>query len=236
MTTYYTLVASLPPLPRSFDAGPIPITASTLRHRLSMLTDADRFVTDQLADFFRWDRQPIERSDGDVIARHQQLKRQIRNPLVLRLVEHRFEVRTLVAALRCQRDGAPRPELPALPVSTWIRRHWDKAGFGSSSRYPWVAVFCQALDEKQPKHAQYELFSELWQVWSRLDQQYHFTFESVVLYLARWEILFRWSSQNTELGQQRFDDLVEDILGSSVVPHRESALEFSVGDDRVASP
>ena len=105
MTIYYTLVASLPPLPDSFDAGPSPITASTLRHRLSMLGDDDRQVVDQLSDFFRWDRQPIERSDAEVIATHRHLTREIDNPLVLSLIEHRFEMRTLVAAVRCQRVG-----------------------------------------------------------------------------------------------------------------------------------
>ena len=37
MKDYYTPVASLPPLPRQFDDGPIPITAASLRRRVSML-------------------------------------------------------------------------------------------------------------------------------------------------------------------------------------------------------
>ncbi len=124
-------------------------------------------------------------------------------------------MRTLVAALRCQRDGATRPELPALAVSTWIRQNWDQPGFRSSLRYPWIVGFSQAIDDDQPQQAQRELFAELWKLWSRLDQQFHFTFESIVLYLARWEIVHRWASQNTELGKQRFDDLVEGILAES---------------------
>jgi hypothetical protein len=215
MTIYYTLVASLPTQPQSFDAGPIPITASTLRQRLSMLREEDRRVIDQLSDFFHWDRQPIERKDAEVIETHTRLNREIENPLVLRLISRRFEMRTLVAALRCQRAGAPRPELPALPVSTWIRQHWDQAGFRPSSRYPWIGRFCQALDDNQPQQAQRVLFEDLWNAWSRLDQQYHFTFESIVLYLARWEILHRWASQNADTGRQRFDALVEGILAGA---------------------
>lgn len=215
MTMYYTLVASLPALPRSFDAGPSPITASTLRFRLTILTDDDRHVVGQLSAFFRWDRQPIQRTDADVIAMHRQLNREIGNPLVRRLIEHRFEMRTLVAAVRCQREGKAFPQLPELPVSALIRRHWNEPGFHMSSRYQWLVKFCQALDADQPLQAQRELFHELWGHWSRLDQQYHFTFESVILYVARWEILRRWASQNAELGQQRFDELVDGILGEA---------------------
>ncbi len=215
MTMYYTLVASLPALPRSFDAGPSPITTSTLRERLSILTDADRRVVDQLSDFFRWDRQPVERSDAEVIAIHRRLNREIGSPLVRRLIEHRFEMRTLVAAVRCRREQMPRPQLPDLPVSDWIRRHWDQPDFRVNSRFPWLSHFCQALDHGQPQHAQRILFAELWSLWSRLDQQYHFTFESIVLYLARWEILHRWANQNAVLGKQRFDDLVDGILAES---------------------
>lgn len=215
MTMYYTLVASLPALPRSFDVGPSPITASTLRHRLSILTDEDRHVVDQLADFFRWDRQPIQRTDAEVIATHQRLNREIDNALVRRLIEHRFEMRTLVAAVRCQREGKRCPPLPELPVSDLIRRHWNQPGFHANSRYHWLDRFCQLLDDDQPKRAQRELFHELWALWSRLDQQYHFAFESIILYLARWEILHRWASQDAELGKQRFDELVDGILAEA---------------------
>ncbi len=215
MTMYYTLVASLPALPRSFDAGPSPITASTLHNRLSILTDDDRRIVGQLSYFFRWDRQPIGRTDAEVIAMHRRLNHEIGNPLVRRLVEHRFEMRTLVAAVRCQREGKSLPELPELPVSALIRRHWNQPGFRMSSRYQWLVGFCQAVDDNRAQQAQRHLFDELWSLWSRLDQQYHFTFESIILYVARWEILQRWASQNAELGEQRFDALVDRILGEA---------------------
>ncbi len=212
---YYTLIASLPPLPRQFDDGPIPITASKLKRRVPMLVHEDQQVVYQLRDFFRWDRQPWDRSDAEVRATHRRLTAAIRNPLVAHVVHHRFEMRTLVAAVRCQRGGFPPLELPELPLSGWIRRNWDQPRFRLDARFRWLTPFCQALDEKQPELANWHLFTELWSHWSRLDESYYFTFESFVLYLARWEILHRWASQNAARGQQRFDDLVVDILQSS---------------------
>lgn len=213
MDSYTTLIASLPQLPRDFDfEGPIPINAATLRHRLSMLGHEDRRNVQQLSDFFRWDRQPRDRTDVEIRATHRRLVSEIRHPLLAHLVHHRFEMRTLVAALRCQRAGLPIPELPELPLSVWIQRHWEQPCFRLQARFEWLARFCDALDAQDPQQAQQVLFTVLWNHWSRLDEQYSFCFESVVLYLARWEILHRRASQDEQRGRLRFDDLVDDIL------------------------
>ena len=216
MKSYYTLIASLPPLPRQFDDGPIPITASTLKHRVSMLDHEDQQVVYQLRDFFRWDRQPRDRSDAEVRATSPPFDRRNSQPAGRSIWS--------IIALRCGRWLRPsganvvdfrRPSLPELPLSVWIRRNWDQPRFRLDARFRWLPRFCQALDEEQPELAKWHLFTELWSHWSRLDESYHFTFESFVLYLARWEILHRWASQDASRGQQRFDDLVVDILQSS---------------------
>ena len=41
----------------------------------------------------------------------------------------------------------------------------------------------------------------------------HFTFEAVVLYLIRWEILYRWTRRDAAAGQQKFDQLVAEAMG-----------------------
>jgi len=212
MKSYYMFVASLPALPRRFDAGPNPITATTLHHRLSLLDEDDRQILDQLSDFFRWDRQPLDRADDEVLAKHRALNNEISNPLVRRLIRHRFEMRTLVAAVRYRRDGLSPPEMPNLPLADSIRRYWDQPYFRLSPQFPWLPRFIKSLEEEHPQQAQWELFDDLWSLWSRLNQRYHFSFESIVLYLARWEILHRWASQDAELGRQRFDDLVDGVL------------------------
>lgn len=212
MKSYYMFVASLPPLPNRFDAGPIPITSRTLHDRLSLLDEDDRQAIVQLSDFFRWDRQPLHRTDAEVLAKHRELNAEIRNPLVRQLVRHRFEMRALVAAIRCRRSDLPPPEMADLPLAESIQRYWDQPFFRLNTRFPWLVRFCKALDDEQPQQAQYQLFDELWTLWNRLNQQYHFSFESIVLYLARWELLRRWASQNADLGRQRFDDLVEGVL------------------------
>lgn len=215
MAYYYTLVASLPPLPRRFDDGPVPITAASLRRRITMLDVQHQKVVRQLGDFFRWDRQPQDRSYSEIRVTYRRLTANIRNPLVAHIVHHRFEMRTLVAAIRHQRSGLPPPDLSELPLAIDILRNWEQPRFRLDTRFSWLPPFCQALDENRPQQANWCLFSELWNHWNRLDEAYNFTFESFVLYLARWEILRRRESEDAARGQQRFDNLVNNILQSS---------------------
>ena len=44
--------------------------------------------------------------------------------------------------------------------------------------------------------------------------RYFFTFEAVVLYLIRWEVVTRWIRRDAEAGQQRFAQLVSESMGA----------------------
>lgn len=212
MTTYYTLAASLPPLPYWFDAGPLPITRKTLRQRLELLEERDHALMDQLIGFFAWDRQTLDSTDKTVLQTHQRLLDASDNPVVNEIVRHRFEMRTIVAAVRRKRDGeGPPAGYP--PLVQLIRAHWDVPNFNLSARYTWIDPFIAAYQKGKLAEAQDVLFGDLWTAWSQLSQQYHFTFESILLYVARWEIVERWTSQNAARGRERFDELIRETLG-----------------------
>lgn len=52
-----------------------------------------------------------------------------------------------------------------------------------------------------------------WNRWVKLADEFHFSFETVLLYLARWEIVDRWTRLNESLGHQRFETLLAETLG-----------------------
>lgn len=212
MTTYYTLAASLPPLPYSFDSGPLPITRKTLRKRLELLDDDDHALMNQVIEFFAWDRQVLDSTDKSVLEKHQQLIEASPNALVREIVRHRFEVRTIVASLRRKRDGETVPTgYP--PLVQLIRRNWDAVNFNLGPRFQWIDPFINACENGRLAEAQHVLFTDLWTTWSRLEQRYHFTFESILLYVARWEIVERWTSQDAAHGRERFEELIRETLG-----------------------
>lgn len=210
--SYYMLVASLPQLPIHFDAGRTPITRASLRGRLNLLNDNDRHVIDQVASFFVWDRQPLDRTDREVVSTYEKLMREIDNRLVRRIINHRIEMRTIVSGVR-RRRLAVGPPVGSMEICDAIRRGWGEPGFGLQSRYRWIEPFTRAVESGRVRDAQHILFSDLWKTWTQNAQQYHFSFEAIILYLARWEIVDRWTSQNADEGRRRFDDLITETLG-----------------------
>jgi hypothetical protein len=212
--SYYTLIASLPHLPLHFEeADRIPITRPRLLDRLRLLHPEDRKVIDQVTSFLAWDRQPLDRSDEEVIARYESLMTSVSNPLVREVINTRIDVRTIISAMRRRRSGAAPPP----GVGRWvdhIRRHWNHPEFYLAGRYPWISDVQRMIQEGQARETQRLLFGVSYGSWSRMAERYTFSFEAIILYLARWEIIDRWTSQNVETGRQRFDKLITETLGA----------------------
>jgi hypothetical protein len=210
--SYYTLIASLPNLPPHFDVERTPITRPALQERLRLLHPQDAMVIEQVTSFLAWDRQPLDRSDEDVIATYDRLMQEISNPLLRELIKGRMDARTIVSALRRRRSGMPPPP----GVGQWvdhIRRYFREPEFNLHGRYPWIGQLDRLLDEGDPLEAQRMLFEVNYKLWSRMAERYTFSFETVILYLARWEIIDRWTSQNASTGRERFEDLITETLG-----------------------
>jgi hypothetical protein len=210
--SYYTLIASLPHLPLHFEVDRTPITRPRLAERLRLLDAADQEVIDQVSAFLVWDRQPLDRNDDEVIARYDMLMKTVSNPLVRILINTRINMRTIVSAMRRRNAGAT----PPVGVGQWvdhIRRNWDHPEFHLAGRYSWIRPFQELIGEGAAREAQRLLFSVNYRTWSRMAEHYTFSFETIILYLARWEIIDRWTSQDTDVGQQRFEKLISETLG-----------------------
>ncbi len=210
--SYHTLIASLPPLPPRFDVERDPISAPRLEQRLRMLDEDDAEVIEQWRGFLVWDRQPLDRTDAEFIAKYEQLMHDISNPVLREMIQIRIDTRTIVSAVRLKRAGLPAPR----GVGQWvehIRRNYGEPQFNLSGRYPWIGEFEALLAAGDAMGAQRLLFETSYTQWSRMAEQYTFSFEAILLYLARWEIIDRWTSRNSETGQHRFDTILVETLG-----------------------
>jgi hypothetical protein len=199
-------------LPSSFDVERPPISLPRLEERLKMLHEQDARVIDQIRSFILWDRQPAERTDQDVKATYQRLMSTVPNRFVRSMIQARMDMRTIISAIRRRRVGLGPPS----GVGQWvehIRRHYSHPQFHLQNVHPWIAPFELCLEEGDALEAQRTLFSFSYHRWSRIAEQYTFSFEAVVLYLARWEIIDRWTSRNYEAGQARFHRILSETLG-----------------------
>ncbi|MAT40459.1 MAG: hypothetical protein CL946_12755 [Ectothiorhodospiraceae bacterium] len=212
---YYTLVASLPALPAHFDVERTPITRPRLSQLLKQLTDKDADTIHQLASFFSWDRQLVSWSDDDIQHRYEELMENP-DPLIREIVNLRINVRTIVAAIRRRHDNLGPPTAAGELVAP-IQRHWAESTFGLGRRYRWIESFTEQMDRGNIVAADRILLEFTWQTWSRLAARYTFSFEAIPLYVARWEIIDRWTSQDAANGRVRFDQLTQEALGDYAV-------------------
>jgi len=210
---YYTLIGSLPALPTHFeDAQKVPISRLALDERMKMLdTDAAEML-EQMADFLVWDRQPLDRRDEDVCRHYDDLMQNVRNRFARQWIDDAMTLRTIVSALRRRRLGMDAP--PGVGRSAeHIARHWTHPDFRLAMRLPWISDIDAQLNGGSPFELERTLLDIKWTRAKRLADRYQFTFEAIVLYLIRWEIVFRWTARDAATGEEKFERLVAEAMG-----------------------
>ena len=212
-TKYYTLIGSLPALPRHFEeAERVPISKLRLMEVLRMLEPDDAKVIKEVANFLAWERQPLERTDGDMIARFDRFMTTVDNRFAQDLIRYSLSVRSIIAALRCRRLGLDPPG-GIEPVASRIARGWSHPDFRLGNQYSWIGEVDAKLNSGAPLDVERELLNVTWRRAGRLADRFHFVFETVVLYLIRWGIVYRWTQRDAAAGQQKFEQLVSDAMG-----------------------
>lgn len=209
--SYYTLVASLPALPPHFEIDRLPISGAQLEHRLRLLHPDDLADIERMRDLLFWDRLKLEVGDATVAARYVEFRGRAVHPIVRAIAEYRMDSRTIIAALRRRRRGMDPPNA----VGPWvrsIRRNWNKPDFGLGHRFSWIFPLDQALATGDIREANRIILDNAWDRWTRMAEEFFFSFEAVVLYVARWDVLDRWTSQNADLGKERLEHLLQEAF------------------------
>lgn len=212
------LVASLPHLPRSFDVEQVPLSRIRLEQRLTLLGEHDRSVVEQMQQFLLWDRQHREHTDEEARVEYERLMTSISNRLVRDIISYRMDIRTITSGLRRRRLGLEPPKAVGQYVDQ-IAKHWSHPDFRLTRQHSWIPLFQEHLKANQPKQAERQLLLATWNRWIRLAERHYFSFETILLYLARWEIVDRWTRLNESVGRQRFNSLLQETLGDHVGIH-----------------
>jgi hypothetical protein len=212
--SYHMLISSLPVLPPRFDVERLPITLERLQGRLRMLEPEDAEELERMLAVLRWAHQFEEANDHAVVQRFDALMQGITNPLVRDLLTYGMDVRMIAVALRCRRRGLP---LPTVGVGQWfehIRRHFNQPDFKLGQVFPGIPEAEQLLAQGDllSLYRQYVL-GATWTYLKKRAEDYDFSFEAVVLYIARWDIMRRWQQLEAERGREIFETLVTEALG-----------------------
>ena len=213
---YYTLVASLPLLPRFDRAERLPISRERLAERLRMLAPQDAATLEQVTALFAWERQALERTDAEVATDYERLMAEVRHPMLRTLLESIADQRTILAALRRRRRGlpAPAPGEPwgVGPLAAPIARQWEAPDLGLGRRYPWVPDARALLHAGESLALERLLVERNWELADRLLAGTEFGFDAVLGYLVKWNMLQMWLSHDSRAARERFEELVTEML------------------------
>jgi hypothetical protein len=211
--TYHMLICSLPALPPRFDAGRLPITLERLQGRLRMLEPEDAREIKRMLEILGWSRQYAEQSDAVVVKHYDELMQEVRHPLVREAIAVGMDVRMIVAALRRRRSGLGPPDIGLGQWFEQIRRHFRQTDLGLGNVYPWIPQFDQMLKQRDSLNLYRNILRATWMYFKKRSEDYYFSFEAVVLYIARWDIIRHWQQLEAERGRGVFEALVTEALG-----------------------
>jgi len=212
---YYTLLASLPPLPRFDQADRLPITRERLRQRSSMLAPDDAELLERAAAFLAWQQQTATRTDQEMIASFKKMEEHIAQPIIQSIFDFPIDQRTIMAALRRRIRGLPAPA----PGELWgvgryvnhIERNWDDPHFKLSAVYPWIPQARIHLEAGETLALERLLKNTLWDHIDRSVSSHEFGFSAVLTYIIKWDILHQWLSYDIENAKARFEELVTEV-------------------------
>ena len=213
MTKYLTLMASLPPIGKLFEAKQTPISRLKLESRLKMLTEKDAILLNRISSLIAWSEQPMERTDAQFIAEARRFFEEVRHPILQEIVAYRLDVRTIIAALRRRHRGENNPPSgQPWGCGRWvnyIERHWREPEFHLEVIFPWVSEAYRLLNANDSVALERLQFEVNWKMLDRLETGHYFDFEAVVIYVMRWSMVDRWIRYNSEAAVERFRKLVD---------------------------
>ena len=214
---YYTLVASLPHLPPLFAANKPPVSRERLQNRIDMLLEEDRRELTTIQDLMHWDRLPLDFCDREIVEKADRVIPNLRSDRLKQVATWRMEIRTVVAGLRRRAAGGAAPvaaEQWGYGRWTWhIERNWNRPDFGLGTAVPYVVPFQQLIEQKDALGLERALLNTVYTELNRVADLHYFDFESVALYVLRWDIIARWTGQDQDRAQERFDGLVQEGIG-----------------------
>jgi hypothetical protein len=213
---YYTLITSLPWLPRFDRAEHLPISQERLNERLRMLEPDDARVVRRGLAFWEWREHPTERTDAEMVERYHRLIEVSEHPVLKQLIDYAVDQRTIVVALRRRQRDLPAPQAgEPWGVGRWvhaIERHWDDGDFRLGQIYPWIAQAKAYLEQGATFELERYLMEQLWTYIERAIPGNNFGFEFVLAYLFKWRLVQQWLSYNVEAASARFDGLLSEVM------------------------
>jgi len=213
---YYTLLASLPPLPRFDQAERLPISGERLRQRLRMLNPNDARLLEKAVAFLTWQKDGQRLTDSEMVTRFEKMAESVSSPSLKGFFDFPLDQRTIMVALRRRHQGLNRPSgKEPWGVGQYVRhieRNWDAPHFRLGSRCPWISRAKLYLEKDEVLNLDRLLKNMLWDHLDRSVPAHDFGFRAAMSYRMKWDMVDQWLTHDVKKAGERFQDLVEEII------------------------
>jgi len=227
--SYYTLVTALPDLPPLAKCKQMPISRIALNRRLSMLSDHDQHQLKLAEDLYFFDSEQLgKRSDQALVYQWQHQLSQIESDVVRQCIQNRLEWQSLLAALRQRQQSDQGPEA-FYGLGRWtnrIRLHWSEPAFGLEGALPLLNELQPLVQKGAAGEIERQINNWLWHDLLQAERRHHFTLETVICFVLRWELAEKQIRNDEDQAIDAFESMAEVLLSAPVIrEHIESAFE-----------
>jgi hypothetical protein len=213
---YFTLITSLPRLKRFDEETRLPINPQRLRERLSMLDPEDVAIVEEGANLMAWQRQPLERTDEELIVQYELMRERVKRESLWQMFEINVDVRTIMAALRRRHLGFPAPkEGERWGLGRWVKsieRNWTDPDFRIASVHPWIPRARKLMASGDALELERLVMGFRWDRLDYLAGESFFGFEAVLAYVLKWDMMQRWLAYDVNEAKVRFDELIAEAI------------------------
>ena len=213
---YYTLLASLPPLPRFDRAKRLPISGERLQQRFRMLDPDDARLLERAAAFLTWEKDAQSLTDREMVNRFEKMADLVSEPALKALFDFPLNQRTVMVALRRRHLGFDPPkDKEPWGVGPYVRRiehNWEAPHFKLSGVYPWLVQAKVYLEEEDVLNLDRLLKNLLWDHLDRSVPSFDFGFRAVMRYRMKWDMVNQWLTHDVQKAGERFNALVKEII------------------------
>lgn len=212
---YYTLMSSLPHLPRLEQAKILPISWLQLQKRISMLEEDDATLVDQVQKLFAWYYHPSGTRNHEIVQLYKELMQSTApHPHIQQIITDILNQRTIVTAFRMKYANmhfTQNEEVWGIQKDrATIERHWDQDDFKLGYTYPWVNEVKNLFAQNDPYGLTKLLMELIYQKAEELKVKDPFALEAFMAYLIQWANLQKWLSYEAKKATQRFDNLISE--------------------------
>ncbi|WP_310620103.1 hypothetical protein [Flexibacterium corallicola] len=180
--------------------------------RFKMLPEADQGILEDVRSLLTWKWETLEdaHSHGDYLTKLLIFYTSLSDQAMKGLVRQRFELRTVIAALRLRRAGIEVKNLG----KNWAPRdfgkpfvrNWHLSYFGMEIRYGWLPKATEYLENHQDAECETLILLHQWKALKTFTHEHGYSLAAAASYILQCDIAECWLTNDRQIAIETFQN------------------------------